>query len=268
VGGIHPTAVVDPAAELAGDVTVGPFAVIEADVRVGEGSRIGAHAVLHGGCRLGRRVAVSPHAVLGGPPQDLGFAGAPSTISIGDDSVVREYVTVHRSSKPGGETRVGSGCLLMALAHVGHDCEIGDGAILTSYAGLSGHVQIGERAVIGGQAGLHQHVRVGRLAMVAGKSRVVKDVPPFVLAEGNPCRVRGLNLVGLRRVDLDPETRERIKRAFRLLYRSDLNTGQAVEAIRREIPPCGAIEEFVRFVETSERGIVPGPRGDEEGDAE
>jgi UDP-N-acetylglucosamine acyltransferase len=264
VRGVHPSAIVDPAAELASDVTVGPFAVIEADVRVGEGSRIGAHAVLQAGARLGRRVQVSPHAVLAGLPQDLGFGGEPSTASIGDDTVVREYVSVHRSSKPGGETRIGRGCLLMALSHVGHDCQIGDAAILTSYAGLSGHIQVGERAVIGGQAGLHQHVRVGRLAMVAGKSRVVKDVPPFVIAEGNPCRVRGLNLVGLRRADLDPETRERLKRAFRLLYRSELNTAQALEAIRREIPSCEPVEDFVRFVESSERGIAPGPRGEEE----
>jgi UDP-N-acetylglucosamine acyltransferase len=257
---IHPTAIVHPDAKLGSGVEIGAYAVLESGVSLGDGSRVGVHAVLHAGCQLGRRVLVSPHAVLGGAPQDLGFDGAPSSVEIGDDTVVREYVTVHRSSKAGGATRVGARCLLMALSHIGHDCQLGDHVIVTTQAGLSGHVEVGDRAVIGGQAGFHQFVRVGRLAMVGGKSRIPKDVPPFVVVEGNPCRARGLNVVGMRRAGLSTESRRQIKRAFRLLYRSGLNTSQALERIRKEIDANEEIQSLVAFIESSERGITPGTR--------
>lgn len=265
---IHATAVVDPKAELGADVEVGPFAVIEADTRVGDGSSVGAHAVLHAGCRLGRRVRVAPHAVLGGAPQILGHEAVPAFLSIGDDSVIREYVTVHRGAKEGGETRVGRGCMLMALCHVAHDCQIADGAILTSYAALAGHVEVGEHAVLGGLAAFHQFVRVGKLAMVGGMSRVIKDVPPFVIAEGNPCRVRGLNSVGLRRAGLALDARKLLKRAFRLLYRRGLNTSHAIEAMRRELPPDENVGQLVAFIESSRRGTTPAARDGGEADDE
>ena len=264
---IHPSALVDPKAQLGTDVTVGPFAVIEADVGVGDGSEVGAHAVLHGGCRLGRRVRVAPHTVLAGAPQILGHAPVPAFVTIGDDSVIREYVTVHRAAKEGGETRVGRGCMLMALCHLAHDCQIADGAIITSYAALAGHVEIGESAVLGGLAAFHQHVRVGRLAMVGGMSRVIQDVPPFVIVEGNPCRVRGLNSVGLRRAGLSLERRRALKRAFRLLYRSGLNTSQALRAIRSELAGDDHVAQLVAFFESSKRGttaVAPDDDGSED----
>jgi UDP-N-acetylglucosamine acyltransferase len=257
---LHPTAIVHPDAKLGSDVEIGPYAVVESDVILADGARVGAHAVLHAGCQLGRGVLVSPHAVLGGAPQDLGWDSAPSLLVIGDHTIVREYVTVHRSSKAGGATRIGAHCLLMAASHVGHDCQLGEHVIVTSQAGLSGHVEVGDRAVIGGQAGFHQFVRVGRLAMVGGKSRIHRDVPPFIVVEGNPCRARGLNVVGMRRAGLAAESRNRIKRAFRLLYRSGLNTSQALERIRKEIDPSDEIQSLVAFIEASERGIAPGTR--------
>jgi UDP-N-acetylglucosamine acyltransferase len=260
---IHPSAIVAPGAQLGSDVRVGPFAVIEADVVVGDGCEVGAHAVLHDGCRLGRRVRVAPHAVLAGAPQILGHAPVPSFVTIGDDSVIREYVTVHRAAREGGETRVGRRCMLMALCHLAHDCQIADGAIITSYAALAGHVEIGESAVLGGLAAFHQHVRVGRLAMVGGMSRVIQDVPPFVIVEGNPCRVRGLNSVGLRRAGFAPEARRALKRAFRLLYRSGLNTSQALRAIQGE-PGGDAVDQLVAFVASSKRGTTPAGRADGE----
>jgi acyl-ACP--UDP-N-acetylglucosamine O-acyltransferase len=180
-----------------------------------------------------------------------------------DDSVIREYVTVHRAAKEGGETRVGRGCMLMALCHLAHDCQIADGAIITSYAALAGHVEIGEGVVLGGLAAFHQHVRVGRLAMVGGMSRVIKDVPPFVIAEGNPCRVRGLNSVGLRRAGLPLEARRVLKRAFRLLYRSGLNTSQALASIRSELPPDENVDRLVAFIESSKRGTTAAASRDE-----
>lgn len=260
---VHPTAVIDPGAKLGADVTVGPYAVVEADVTVGDGSIIGAHAVLHSGCRLGRRVVVSPHAVLGGVPQHLGYEGHPSAITIGDGTVIREYVTVHRSLEEGGATRVGRECFLMALSHVGHDCQLGDGVILTSYVGLSGHVELGDRVVVGGHTAFHQFVRVGRVAMVSGTSRVVKDVPPYFIAEGNPCRMRGLNVVGLRRAGLAAETRTKLKRAFKLLYRSGLNTSQALEAIGEQLTPDEDVDYLLNFIRASERGITPGAESEE-----
>ncbi len=255
---IHPTAVIDQAAKLGADVTVGPYAVIEAGVTVGDGSSVGSHVVLHTGCHLGRNVVVAPHAVLGGVPQHLDYRDQPSGVTIGDGTVIREHVSIHRSFEEGGETRIGRECFSMALAHVGHDCQLGDGVLLTSYVGLSGHVTMGERVVVGGHTAFHQFIRVGRLAMVSGTSRVVKDVPPYFIAEGNPCRARAINVVGLRRARVAGETRDKLKRAFRLMYRSGLNTTQALEAIRAELTPHDAVDHLVAFVEASERGIVPG----------
>ncbi len=260
---IHPTAVIDQAAKLGADVTVGPYAVVEAGVTVGDGSSVGAHVVLHTGCRLGRNVVVAPHAVLGGPPQHLDFRGQPSGVTIGDRTVIREHVSIHRSFEEGGETRIGRECFIMALAHVGHDCHLGDGVILTSYVGLSGHVTMGEQVVVGGHTAFHQFIRVGRLAMVSGTSRVVKDVPPYVIAEGNPCRIRGLNVVGLRRAGMPAATRDELKRAYRLLFRSGINVSRALEAIRAEVVgPNDAVDHLVAFVEASERGITPGAKGE------
>jgi UDP-N-acetylglucosamine acyltransferase len=257
---VHATAIVDPAARLGEGVEVGPYAVIEGDVEIGGGCRVGAHAVLHAGCRLERNVHVSPHAVLAGLPQDLGFRDLPSFLAIGEGTVVREYVSVHRSSREGGETRVGRDCLLMALSHLGHDCRLGEGVVVTSFAGLSGHVEVGDRVVIGGQAGFHQHVRIGRLAMVGGHSRVPKDIPPFMVTEGNPCRVRGLNVVGLRRAGVPTESRAALKAALRLLFRSRLPMRRAVAAVKARVPEDPYVEELLAFVAASRRGVTPGPR--------
>jgi UDP-N-acetylglucosamine acyltransferase len=255
---VHPTAVVAPGAKLGADVTVGPYAIVEDHVTVGDGSYIGPHVVLHSGCQLGREVTVAPHAVLGGLPQHLGYEGQPSGIIVGDGTVIREHVTVHRSMDEGGKTRVGRNCFLMALSHVGHDCQLGDEVILTSYVGLSGHVMLGDRVVVGGHSAFHQFVRVGQLAMVSGTSRVIKDVPPYFMAEGNPCRMRGLNVVGLRRAGVDADTRKKLKQAYRLLYRSGLNISQALDAVRGELLPDETVDYLVTFIDASERGITPG----------
>lgn len=257
---IHATALVDPQAELGHDVQIGPYAVVEGNVILGEGCRIGAHAVLHEGARLAPRVQVSPHAVLAGVPQDLGFQDVPSTLEIGEGSVIREYVSLHRSAKEGGVTRVGRNCLLMSLTHLGHDCRLGDGVVVTSFAGLSGHVEVGDGAVIGGQAGIHQFVRVGRLAMVAAHARIPRDVPPFSIVEGSPCRVRGLNVVGLRRAGVGAESRSALKRALRLLFRSRLSQQSALAAVREQEAGDPAVAELIAFIEASERGVTPGPR--------
>ena len=196
---VHPTAIVDPDAELAGEVAVGPYAVIEGAVRIGPGSRIAAHAVVRSHSILGENVSVDSFAVIGGPPQDLSFdLSTESYVRIGDGTVIREGVTVHRSTRPGGVTVIGGKCLLMANAHVAHDCQLGDEVVLANNAMLAGHVHVGDASFLGGGCGIHQFVRIGRLAMVAGNASVTCDVPSYLMVAERSL-VTGLNLVGMKR---------------------------------------------------------------------
>lgn len=251
---IHETALVSPQARLGEDVEIGPYAVVEPDVEVGEGSRIAAQAVLKTGLSLGLRVHVHEGAVLGGPPQDVKFRESPSYAVVGDDTVLREFVTVHRSARPEGTTRVGRGCYVMGYGHVAHDCDIGDGAIIASYAALAGHIHVGERAFVSGGVAIHQFTRIGELAMVGGGSKVNLDVPPFVTVDGMPARAVGLNLVGLKRAGLDERAILALKRAYRLLFRAKLPLARALAELD------GVEDERVRrlaaFVRASERGVI------------
>jgi UDP-N-acetylglucosamine acyltransferase len=214
---IHPTAVVSPEAELAPGVKIGPYAVLEGKCCLGAGVEVGPHAVILPYVRLEAGVKVGPHCVLGGEPQDLTFRGGETWLEVGDRTVLREGVTLHRATQAEQPTRVGVGCYLMGYVHVGHDCQIGDGVILTQSVGLSGHCQIGDYAIVGGQAGLHQFVRVGARAMIGGASKVSHDVLPFTLADGNPARHYRLNTVGLRRAGVTGERYKALEAAFRRL---------------------------------------------------
>jgi UDP-N-acetylglucosamine acyltransferase len=253
VTSIHPTALVDSGARLAEDVRIGPYAVVESDVEVGAGSSVGAHAVLKSGLTLGRRVRVHEGAILGGDPQDLKFGGEASFAVVGDDSVIREFATIHRSARPGGTTRVGRGCFVMGYGHIAHDCDIGDEAIVASYAALAGHIHIGARAFVSGGVVIHQFSRVGELAMIGGGSKVNLDVPPFFTVDGVPARAVGLNLVGLKRAGLGDEDLRALKRAYRLLYRSKLSSKAALTEIERLSNSYAS--RLVEFVRSSERGI-------------
>jgi len=250
---IHETALIDSAARIDSDVEVGPFAVVERGVEVGAGSRIGAHAVLKNGLRLGRRVRVHEGAVLGGDPQDLKYRGARSYAVVGDDSVIREFATIHRSACPEGTTKVGRGSFLMGYGHVAHDCEIDEEVIIASYAALAGHIHIGRRAFVSGGVVIHQFSRIGELSMIGGGSKVNLDVPPFLTVDGVPARAVGLNVVGLKRAGVSEPDMRALKRAYRLLYRSKLAARDAV----REIEELS--NDFTRrlaeFVRASERGI-------------
>jgi UDP-N-acetylglucosamine acyltransferase len=204
----------NPAATL-----IHPTAIIEEDVVLGEGCRIGAYAVIKRYTRMGARNQVCEHAVIGGEPQDLKFkADTVSGVEIGDDNVLREYVTIHRGSRPGSVTRIGSGCMLMVGVHIAHDCSVGDQVVMVNNAGLSGEVSVGERAFISGLTGVHQFCRVGRNAMIGGLAKVTQDVLPFCITDGNPARARGLNLVGLRRAGFKAADIAALKDAYRLLY--------------------------------------------------
>jgi UDP-N-acetylglucosamine acyltransferase len=257
---VHPTATVHPKAELGDGVIVGPYAVIGEHVRLGAGTSVGPHVVIEGWTSIGQRCDIGVGAVLGGPPQDLKYHGQRSFLRIGDHTCIREYVTVHRSAEEDGVTIVGAHDFLMAYAHVAHDCRLGDHVIMVNYAGLSGYVDVEDRAFISGHNAVHQFVRIGYLAMVSGASRVVKDIPPFMIAEGNPTRIRGLNVVGMRRLGLGPKVRGELRRAYRLLYRSGLNTSQALEDMRQEGLTSGEVQRLIAFIEGAKRGICGGLR--------
>lgn len=257
---IHPTALVHPQAELGDGVDIGPYAVIGEHVRIGAGTSVGPHAVIDGWTTIGEACAIGVGAVLGGAPQDLKFRGQRSYLRIGPHTCIREYVTIHRSSEEDGATVIGAHNFLMAYTHVAHDCRLGDHVIMVNYAGLSGYVEVEDRAFISGHNAVHQFVRIGYLAMVSGASRVVKDVPPFMIAEGNPTRIRGLNVVGMRRLGLAPAARAELRRAYRVLYRSGLNTSQALQRLREAGFTGDEVQRLIAFIAASKRGICAGVR--------
>jgi UDP-N-acetylglucosamine acyltransferase len=221
---IHPTAVIHPGATLHTSVKVGPYAVIGEKVSVGPETEIGAHVVLDGHTEIGARNQIFPGAAIGIEPQDLKYDGSLSVVKIGDDNRIREYVTINRATQSGEVTRIGNNNLLMAYVHVAHNCVLGNQIIIANAVSLAGHVEVESNAVIGGVLGVHQFVHIGRFAMVGGMSRIDRDVPPYTVVEGNPCRVRGLNLVGLKRAGLTRtdggQPYRELKEAYRLLYRS------------------------------------------------
>jgi len=244
---IHPTSFVDPEAELGVGVEVGPYCIIEGGVVLGDYCRIESHAVIKRGTTLGERCVICPNVILGHVPQDLKFGGEESFLHIGNRNVFREGATVHRATGEGNVTRLGDDNLFMAYSHVGHNCTIGSGLLVANYTGISGHVVIEDRVVIGGMVGIHQFVHVGQLAMLAGYARISQDVPPFMMAAGDG-EIVGLNVVGLRRAGIDQETRNDLKKAHRYLFRSNLNTTQAMELIEREIRPSPELEYLLSFL--------------------
>jgi len=256
---IHPRAVVARGAELDHGVTVEAYAVIGPHVRVGAGTRIGPHAVVEGRTTLGTRNRVFQFASVGAPPQDLKYRGEPSTLEIGDDNIVREYASLNPGTAGGGMvTRVGSGCLLMVSSHVAHDCLVGDHVVLANGAALGGHVRVDDWGIVGGLAGVHQYVRVGESALCAAGAMVSRDVPPFCTAAGDRARLRGLNLVGLRRRGFSVDAVVALKRAYRALFGPGRNAATRRDALAQVRDTLGDVPEVVRlieFVAESERGV-------------
>lgn len=220
-GDIHETALVSADAEIEDGVTIGPYAVVEGDVHIGAGTCIGAHAVIRRHTRIGRNNDIDAHAVIGGKPQHTNYDGSLTRVSIGDDNIIREGVTIHRAYEPGGCTRIGSGCFLMTYSHVGHDCVVGDRVTLSNNVLLGGHVEVGEAVVMGGAAAAHQFVRIGAWCMVAGYAPLRKDVLPFTLIGGEPLRHYRLNTIGLKRNGFDNERIRSLETAFRALRDGD-----------------------------------------------
>ncbi|MDZ7264123.1 MAG: acyl-ACP--UDP-N-acetylglucosamine O-acyltransferase [candidate division KSB1 bacterium] len=253
---IHPTAIIDPRAQLGENVIVGPFTIIEDDVTIGNDVQIASHVLIHAGTRIGNRCRIFKGSVLGTDPQDLKYAGEKTTLEIGDDTTVREFCTLNRGSSHRQRTVIGKKCLLMAYVHVAHDCILGDNVILANAVNMAGHVTIEEYVSIGGMTPIHQFVKIGRHAFVGGGLRVNQDVPPYILAAGEPIQFAGINRVGLTRRGFSADTLSRLKQVYKLIYRSGLNTTQALQQIEATIELTPEVKYVVDFIKSSERGII------------
>jgi UDP-N-acetylglucosamine acyltransferase len=253
---IHPSAIVSSKSEVASDVEVGAFAIIGENCTVPSGCIIAPRATLERNVILGENVQVGMGTILGGPPQDLKFAGEETTVEIGEGTVIREYTTINRGTSQSFKTTVGKNCLLMSYVHLAHDCHIGNNVILSNVVQLAGHVTVEDKSIVSGLSAAHQFVRIGRQSFIGGMSRVSKDIPPFLKAVGNPVKLYGLNTIGLQRGGMEEGTIRELKRAYRLLFRSDLNVSQALERVQDEVDPLPEVMELIRFVEASERGVV------------
>ncbi len=253
---IHRTALIDPTAELGADVSVGPYCVIGPRVMVGERCSIAAHAVLERNTRVGDGVRIGYGSIIGNDPQDLKYKGEETWVEIGSGTIIREYCTINRGSTATGKTTVGSRCFLMTYVHIAHDCVIGNDVIIANAVQMAGHVTVDDRASISGLVPIHQFVRIGTYAFVGGGSRVNQDVPPYTKAAGNPVHLYGLNSVGLQRAAFSPQVKLALKRAYRLVFNSDMTVSQGVARARTELPQVPEVETFLRFIEASQRGVM------------
>ena len=253
---IHPASFVDPAAELGVEVEIGPGTIVGPAVRIGDRTRVGAHALLTGWTRIGAGCRIHHGAVLGSPPQDLKFKGERTELHIGDDTEIREYATANVATQPEGGTHIGSHCLLMAYAHVAHDCRVSEHVVVANAVQFAGFVSVEEWAIVGGGTVVHQFARIGRHSIIGGGSRISQDVLPFVMTAGSPPRNAGLNRVGLERRGFSAETRKALEGAYRVLCREKLTVDVAVARIRATLPALPEVEHLARFAETSVRGFT------------
>lgn len=252
----HPTAVISSNAKIADDVSVGPFAVVEGNVEIGSGSAIGPHAVIYDGARIGSNVKIHQGASIANVPQDLKFGNEETFCFIGDNTVVREFCTLNRGTGETGKVSIGKNILLMAYAHVAHDCFIGDNCIIANAVQIAGHVSIDEYAIIGGSSVVHQFTKIGKHVMIGGGIRIPQDVPPFILAAHDPAHFTGLNAIGLRRRGFDADQLTTLKSVYDILYNSKLNVSQAKLRISEEYPDDPLANEVLDFLNKINRGII------------
>ena len=253
---IHPTAIVDPGAQLGEGVTVGPYSIIDADVVIGDGTSIGAHCVITGHTTLGRKNRVFTGAVVGSEPQDVKYHGEETFLEIGDENIIREYATLNPGTGEGSKTVIGNDNWLMIQSHVGHNCVIGNHVKLANGVMLGGHAIIEDYATVGGGTPVHQFVRVGRHSMVGGGLRVSQDVAPYMMAGDDPLRICGLNQVGLERKGFSPENIEILKKAYKVVFRQNLTKQEALQALSNDFPATDEIKNLIEFLNSSTRGIV------------
>ena len=256
---IHPTAIIDPGAKIGNDVEIGPYCVIYADVEIGDGCWLQNHVTIDGPTKIGKDNRFYAYASIGQRTQDLKYSGGPTYLIVGDGNTFRESVTVNRGTSPGDETRIGSHNNFLAYSHVAHDCIVGDHVISSNNGTLAGHVTMGDYAILGGLTAVHQFCRVGRHAITGGCSKIVQDIPPFMIADGNPAVVRGVNAVGLQRHGFSDDDIRALKEAYRTIYRKNLNVTDAIAALKEKHADAAEespVRELIAFVESSERGII------------
>jgi UDP-N-acetylglucosamine acyltransferase len=253
---IHPTAVVSEKAHIPEDVEIGPYCVIGDDVELGGGNILRNHVTLIGPTRIGRENLFHPYAVIGNKSQDLKYEGEPTFCRIGDRNEFREFVTVNRGTGKNEETSIGNDNLFLTYSHVAHNCEVGDHTIFSNNATLAGHVMVEDYAIISGFAAAHQFCRIGRHSMVGGCTKIVQDVPPYFIADGNPAAVRSVNHIGLQRRGFPEETISTLRKALRILYDKEVNTSQALEKLEAELNGAEEVHHIIEFVRNSQRGII------------
>jgi len=254
---IHPTAIVDPKAEIGENVDIGPYSVIEKGVSLGEGTKIGPHVVVREGTQIGKRCQIYQFSSIGEAPQAIAYRGEPTLLQVGDHNIIREYVTLHRGSvKGGGKTVLGNENFIMAYSHIAHDCQIGNQVVMANGATLAGHILIEDYAIIGGLSAIHQFCRVGTHAFISGLTGVSLDIPPYMLSSGNRAKLFGLNSVGLKRANFSEETLKALKMVYRTIFRSGLTLGKAIKKVGEDdVSHIPEVQHLLQFIQHSKRGI-------------
>ncbi len=252
---IHPTAIIEQGAKIGAGCDIGAYAFVGEHVTLGDGCKLYTHAIVMGHTTLGARCIVWPNAVVGGDSQDLKFRGEITFIEIGAGTTIRECATINGGTGEGSKTIVGEKCHIMSYAHVSHNCKVGNGVILVNCGTLGGEVEIGDKAILGGLSAVHQFVRIGTMAIIGGCSKVTQDIPPFMMADGHPAKVHTINKVGLERGGVSDETQRHLKNAYKILFRENLNTGDALAKIEKEIPSSPQVQTLVEFIKNSKRGV-------------
>jgi len=256
MGNIHPTAIIEDGAQIAEDAKIGAYCHISSQTVIGSKTELKPHVVIDGKTEIGTGCTIYPYASIGARTQDLKFKGGNPGVQIGNNTVIREFVSIHAATNDGDYTIIGDNCLLMAYCHVAHCCKLGNGIIMANAAQLSGHVVIEDMATIEGMVGVVQFVRIGKMCFIGAFSKVAKDVPPFMIGHGDPMEIRGVNRIGMERRGVNEKARRIMREAYRILYRQELSVSQALEKIEKELEPIPEIQHLVSFCRNSERGIV------------
>ena len=253
---IHDTALISSNCKIGKNVIIGPYCIIDNNVIIGNNTKIDSHTVIKPYTQIGNNCEIFSHCVIGEIPQDKKYAGEKTKLSIGNNTIIREFCTLNRGTQEGKITKIGSNCLLMAYVHIGHDCCIKNDVILANGVQLGGHVIIDDYAIVGGLTPVHQFCRIGKYSLVGGGLRVVQDIPPYIIANGQPLRFSGINILGLRRKKFTSNQRTNIKRAYKLLYNSNYNISQATEKIKNTLNKSKEISIILNFIESSKRGLI------------
>jgi UDP-N-acetylglucosamine acyltransferase len=255
---IHPTACVHSKAKIDKDVVIGPYCIVGQNVRIGQGTVVGNSCVIEGRTRIGKRCRIFTGAVIGSEPQDLKYKGEKTQAIIGDDNIIREYVTINLGTVEKGKTVIGNKNLFMAYSHIAHDCVVGNETVIANVGTLAGHVTVEDRAIIGGMVAIHQFARVGKMSIIGGCSKVIQDIPPFSIVDGHPAKVYGINSIGLKRGKVPLKSMQNLKSAFKILFKLKISTSSALRRIKENIPDDPYVSYLLRFIKQSQRGVCKG----------